>query len=260
MKLLLATLTENIAAEKPVRTNELFLFAFYSPQVWRRAGENMQQYIIRREHDFARLKEASGETHVSDNLRCMMLLIFSGLDHQQQFGVLSSVGNEYDFKKVSHALRIQYPQASGKPASRRDYLGASRTPRQPWSPSDMRSKWKGGGRSRQVLAAEPADEHKYEQPGEEAYYEDEYRMMATKAMMTSSTSSRQSFLTLLRTQPWSMPSLPLLSSASRRERLARRVQLRPDHPAPIPSRPLVSSASTPRPRNRESQLSGSSRV
>eukprot|EP00435_Cladocopium_sp_Y103_P037928 s1670_g10.t1 len=62
LKLLLQTLKENIAVEQPVRLNELFLKCFYSPQVWRRSGETMAQYIVRREQDFARLKEASQET------------------------------------------------------------------------------------------------------------------------------------------------------------------------------------------------------
>ena len=103
MKLLLSTLMDNIAAEKPVRTNELFFTAFCSPLVWRKANESMQQHIIRREQDFNRLTEASGKTHVSENLRCI-----SGLDQREQLGVLSSVGNECDLKKASHALRIQY--------------------------------------------------------------------------------------------------------------------------------------------------------
>lgn len=47
LKLLLTTLKDNIAAEVPVKTNELFFTAFYSPHVWRRHQETMQQYIIR---------------------------------------------------------------------------------------------------------------------------------------------------------------------------------------------------------------------
>ena len=94
MKLLIQTLKENIATEVPVKINELFFTAFYSPDVWRKPQESMQQYIIRREQDFSRLKESSPETSISDNLRCMMLLTFSGLDHREQLGVLSFVGNE----------------------------------------------------------------------------------------------------------------------------------------------------------------------
>ena len=170
MKLLLTTLKDNIAAEKPVRTNELFFTAFYSHHVWRKVNESMRQYIIRREQDFNCLTEASGETHVSENLRRMMLLIFSGLDQREQFGVLPSVGNEYDLKKVSHALRIQYPSASGKPVPRRDYLGVARTSRQSWTSPDPRSKWK-GHRARQILTSEVVED--YEDADEEAYYEDE---------------------------------------------------------------------------------------
>ena len=57
MKLLLTTLKDNIAAEKPVRTNELFFTAFYSHHVWRKVNESMRQYIIRREQDFNRLQK-----------------------------------------------------------------------------------------------------------------------------------------------------------------------------------------------------------
>ena len=70
MKLLIQTLKDNIATEAAVKINELFFTAFYSADVWRKPHESMQQYIIRREQDFARLKESSQETTVSDNLWC----------------------------------------------------------------------------------------------------------------------------------------------------------------------------------------------
>ena len=41
--------------------------------------------------------------------------------------MLASVNNEYDFKKIGNALRIQYPTCSGKPVFRKDYLGCSRS-------------------------------------------------------------------------------------------------------------------------------------
>ncbi|CAJ1436956.1 unnamed protein product [Effrenium voratum] len=113
MELFLTTLKEAIAAEVPVKANELFLI-FYSPHVWRRPHESMQQYIIRREQDFKRLEDHAPGTQVSDNLRSMMLLIFGGLDHREQLSVLSSVNNEYDFKKIAHAMRIQFPSIAGK--------------------------------------------------------------------------------------------------------------------------------------------------
>ena len=176
MKLLIRTLKESIAAEVPVRINELFLTAFYSPQVWRKPSETMQQYIVRREQDFNRLLEASSGTQVSDNLRSMTLLIFSGLDHREQLSVLASVGNEYDFKKISHALRIQYPQATGKPLARRDYLGASRGSRSfNDGPPQSRYKWKMTQKARSVLAAthEDDDDDPAADLGEEIFYEDE---------------------------------------------------------------------------------------
>ena len=173
MKLLIQTLKESIAAETPVKINELFFTAFYSADVWRKPQESMQQYIIRREQDFARLKESSQETTVSDNLRCMMLLTFSGLDQREQLGVLASVGNEYDFKKVSHALRIQFPQISGKPVFRRDYLGCARGGGQHGA---MKSaKWKvGQGRFKQhaFLADDQAEDDEPEYDGD-GYYEDD---------------------------------------------------------------------------------------
>ena len=127
MKLLLKCLQDSLAQEAPVRTQELFLEYFYSPQVWRKNHESMAQYIIRRELAFAKLRESSAETQLSDNLKCMLLLIFSGLDLKEQQGILASVNNEYDYKKISHALRIQFPSAaSTRPVVRRDYLGAAR--------------------------------------------------------------------------------------------------------------------------------------
>ena len=57
MKLMLQTLKVNIAAEAPVKVNELCLGAFYSSTVWRQPGETMQQYIVRREQDFKRSED-----------------------------------------------------------------------------------------------------------------------------------------------------------------------------------------------------------
>ena len=109
IKLLLSTLREQIAQEAPVRVNELFLDYFYSAGIWRKSNETMAQYLVRREAQFTRLKEASPEAQLSDNLKCMLTLLFAGLDAKEQQNILASVNNEYDFKKVSHALRIQFP-------------------------------------------------------------------------------------------------------------------------------------------------------
>ena len=108
IQLLLSTLHDSIEQEKPVKTNELFFTAFYSPSVWRVQSESMQAYIIRREQEFRRLEEVLGGATLPESLRAMCLLTFGGLDHREQLNVLSSVGNEYDLKKISHALRIQY--------------------------------------------------------------------------------------------------------------------------------------------------------
>lgn len=152
-----------------MKLNELFLTCFYSPAVWRKQTETMAQYIVRRENDFGRLKEASAETQVSANIRCLLLLLFSGLDAKEQQSILSSVGNEYDFEKVKHALRIQYPTTLPKQVFRRDYLGAGRS-----QPMTIQSKFrfKGSQKTRQVYAAEDYDEMD-DEAGEEAYYEDE---------------------------------------------------------------------------------------
>ena len=68
MDLLLETLKVAIAEEVPVKINELFLQAFYSPSVWWRTAETMQAYIVRREQDFRKLEESSPGTKVPDNL------------------------------------------------------------------------------------------------------------------------------------------------------------------------------------------------
>ena len=112
LKNFLKALKDFKASVKPVKANELFLQAFYSPNVWRRPQETMQQYIIRRKQDFRRLTEVSSETSVSQDLRAMMLLIFGGLDQKEQVSVLSSVYNTYDFDQIANAMRIQFPHAS----------------------------------------------------------------------------------------------------------------------------------------------------
>ena len=154
MQLLLNTLKDSLAQEAPVRAQELFLEYFYSPQVWRKNQETMAQYIVRRELAFTRLKEANSETALSDNLKCMLLLIFAGLDIKEQQSILASVGNEFNYKKVSQALRIQYPTlAQTRPVQRKDYLGAGRSSHQP----SLRPRWKGYPK-RQVFAAEMEDD------------------------------------------------------------------------------------------------------
>ena len=90
MKLSLKCLQDSLAQEAPVRTQELFLEYFCSPQVWRKNLESMAQHIIRRELAFAKLRESSTETQPSDNPKCMLLLIFSGLDLKEQQGILAS--------------------------------------------------------------------------------------------------------------------------------------------------------------------------
>jgi len=171
MKLLLKCLQDSLAQEAPVRTQELFLEYFYSPQVWRKNHESMAQYIIRRELAFAKLRESSAETQLSDNLKCMLLLIFSGLDLKEQQGILASVDNEYDYKKISHALRIQFPSAaSTRPVVRRDYLGAARGGGHQHAP--MRPKWKPSFQKRQhAFAAETEDDDTL--VDEEAFAEEE---------------------------------------------------------------------------------------
>ena len=130
----------------------------------------MQQYIIRREQDFVRLKESSPDTKISDNLRCMMLLTFSGLDQKEQLGVLASVGNEYDLTNISHAMRIQFPQVSAKPIYRKDYLGCTRGGSSSTSP--MKPRWP-RPRPRQVMAVSEVGEDDEGLVDEEIYYEDD---------------------------------------------------------------------------------------
>ena len=145
MHLLLGTLKETIASEVPVRVNELFLKAFYDPCVWRRSSETMQQFIVRREQDFARLEEVLPKSSIPEQVRAMMLLTFAGLDAKEQLAVLSSCNNEYDFKKLSHALRIQFPNSIGKYVHKRDLLGWGNARRDSAIPSALRGKWRAGG-------------------------------------------------------------------------------------------------------------------
>ncbi|CAE7722529.1 GIP, partial [Symbiodinium necroappetens] len=184
LRLLLQTLRDNIEQEAPVKTNELFFIAFYSPHVWRLQSETMQQYIVRREQDFKRLEEVLAGAKIPDHVRAMMLLAFGGLDPREQLNVLSSVNNEYDFKKIAHALRIQYPTCSGKPVHRRDYLGCGRQQPPPAATAKFRPRPfttrppKGKGRG-YVLAvqdepADPEDQEAYVEEEGQEYEDDAY--------------------------------------------------------------------------------------
>ena len=103
----------------------------------RQPGETMQQYIVRREQDLKRLEEVLPGSAIPDHLRALMLLVFGGLDRGEQMAILASVGNDYDFKKIGHALRIQFPNLASKPVHRRDYLGCGRAG-SPSSPQKFR--------------------------------------------------------------------------------------------------------------------------
>ena len=140
----------------------------------------MQQYIVRREQDFKRLEDNSPGTQVSEQVRAMMLLCFGGLDPKEQTSVLSSCNNTYEFQKIAHAMRIQFPNAAGKPVHRRDYLGARQQGGPPTQQVRVQWKQKFSGKTRQVLAAEdyepePAeyDDDAYIEEGhDDEYYED----------------------------------------------------------------------------------------
>ena len=175
VQLFLETLRENIAAEAPLKVGELFMTAFYSPTIWRQPGETMQQYIVRRDQEFRRLEEVPADAKVPEHLQAIMLLTFGGLENREQLAVLSSVGNEYSLKKIGHALRIQYPNAAGKPITRKDFLGASRGQA---ASQQYKAKGKGYGgktkgktRSSSYAFMGEEDEHG---EGDDVYYEEFY--------------------------------------------------------------------------------------
>ena len=175
MRLFLETLRENIAAEAPVKINELFLKAFYAPSVWRKTTETMQQFIIRREQEFQRLEETLLGGGVPDHIRAMMLLLFAGLDHKEQLNVLSSCGNDYDFKKISHALRLQFPNSVGNVVVKKDLLGwqqGSRNINTLHNLSPQRQKWKVTTRGKSYAMAVDGDDNYEDQPDEDAFIED----------------------------------------------------------------------------------------
>ncbi|CAE7766366.1 GIP, partial [Symbiodinium sp. CCMP2456] len=149
IRLLLQTLRDNIEQEAPVKTNELFF--------QERAG-------------LQKTGRSPGRA-------------FGGLDSREQLNVLASVNNEYDFKKIAHALRIQYPTCSGKPVFRKDYLGCSRVaaaaatapgkfrPR-PFAPRPAKGKGRG-----YALAVEEDDfdgEEVFLEEGDQDYDEEAY--------------------------------------------------------------------------------------
>ena len=108
-------------------------------------------------------------SRIPDHIRAMMLLAFRGLDHREQLNVWSSVNNEYDFRKISHALRIQYSTGSGKPVYRRDYLRCGRASSPPTSTASAKSFPQGRGKSHVLAVQEDDDSLGHE----DAYYDEE---------------------------------------------------------------------------------------
>ena len=168
---------------------------------------------MRLEQDFKRLEEAC----IPDRLRAMMLLAFRGLTNQEQLNILASVG--YDFVKISHALRIQYPACSGKPVHRKDYLGCGRAPG-PAPPSPVRHrprvpKGKGKGKGYALATFDETEDDL----GEDVYFEDDAtpRPSTRTRPLPRATSRKILARRWLRNTTWMIQSWPRLSPPSEEE-------------------------------------------
>merc|ERR1712194_33735 len=108
---LIECVKEALQQEKPVREAETFDMVLYDKTVWRQRGESMATYIIRRRREFDKLKELSDKTAISEDIKCHLLLRFSGLSNFQRPQVIASCGNKFELTSMEAAMRTQFPTA-----------------------------------------------------------------------------------------------------------------------------------------------------
>ena len=159
VELLLQTLEQTIAKEKPVRASELFERVLYSRGAHRKRGEAMHVYVMRRRRELEELTKLSSQTSISEDIQAYLLLRFSGLSMQQRAQVISAANNEFTLTAIEKGLRTAFSDFHVNDGKRSVAGGMSAPTGASWS---SKAKGKGKVRSRQAFLAEP-DEPEFEE-------------------------------------------------------------------------------------------------
>jgi hypothetical protein len=80
----------------------------------RQAGESMFSYVSRRRRWWDTLQQLDANTKISENIRSDLLLTMSGLDHDKQLLIKTTVGNRKVFEEIAQALIKQHPRIQTK--------------------------------------------------------------------------------------------------------------------------------------------------
>jgi hypothetical protein len=115
MRVFLKAVRDSLKKEAPIQEAEAFDKCLYDRTVWRRPGESMTAYIIRRQQEFKQLRNDAAGCEIPDRLQAHLLLKFSGLNRDQRREILSSCNNEIDKAKFETALRMQHPTIHAGP-------------------------------------------------------------------------------------------------------------------------------------------------
>ena len=76
----------------------------------RQAGESMFSYVSRRRRWWDTLQQLDSNTKISENMPSDLLLTMSGLDHDKQLRIKTTVGNGKVFEGIAQALIKQHPR------------------------------------------------------------------------------------------------------------------------------------------------------
>ena len=104
---LLKVVAAGVRPAGPTRTGELFKEYFKEPGR-RKAGESMNNWLIRRAAVKQDLLAADETTVISDNLEAFFLLEQCGLGPKDRGQLLASTNNKYEPKSLQAALRTQF--------------------------------------------------------------------------------------------------------------------------------------------------------
>ena len=132
----------------------------------RQSGESMFAYVGRRRRWWDTLQQLDDKTIISENIRADLLLQLSGLDHDKQLLIKTSVQSRKDFEEIAQTLVKQHPKIHARERRRdEDRTKSSKTPqRKPYGKGSYGSRPKSWGYKNKKFA-NIADEDDEEDSG-----------------------------------------------------------------------------------------------
>ena len=149
----------------------------------RQSGESMFAYVGRRRRWWDTMQQLDKNTVISENIRADLLLQLSGLDHDKQLLIKTSVQNRKDFEEIAKTLVKQHPKIHAR-ERRREEGPKKPQQRKPFGKSSYGSRSRNWGNKKKFanIADEGSDEddsdyheleHTSESDGAVGYHADE---------------------------------------------------------------------------------------